>query len=194
MRRSNIRRQRVLTWLVATSLLALTACGSDRPAAQAPPGSPENPLEAKPSSLEGTTSETSRRPSFAELVDDQTNGTAGRDSSNPCALVTKAEAKAIMRADLLDPLVAPQGPTCIYRDRARQSYATLAFQPRSIDVLRRQLRRAQRIEVGGRTGYCGMHGQPMLYLAAGRDRVLSVAAPCPIAARFARHAMKRLDG
>jgi hypothetical protein len=186
---------RLLGWLLGAALVAsFAACGSDDRPAQAPPGSPENPVEAKPSSLEGATSETKQRPSFADLVDRQRGEPTPRDRANPCALVTKAEAKAILQANLIDPVVAPQGPTCIYRDRSGRSFATVAFQPMGIDDLRRQLRRVQRVEVAGQTAYCGMHGQPMLYLGAGTGRVLSVAAPCDVATRFARRAAERLGG
>lgn len=189
------RGRRVLGWLLGAAVVAsLTACGSDDRAVQAPPGSPENPLQAKPSSLEGATSEATRRPSFADLVDRQAATPAGRTRSNPCALVTKAEAKVILQANLLDPVVAPQGPTCIYRDRSGQSFATVAFEPRGMEALRRELRRAQRVDVAGRTAYCGMHGRPILYLPVSSRRVLSVAAPCDIATRFARRAAESLDG
>jgi hypothetical protein len=48
--------------------------------------------------------------------------------------------------------------------------------------------------VTDRTGYCGHFGQDMLYVPLRGDGVLSVAAPCGVAKKFAARAVQRLAG
>lgn len=176
--------------LAAVSAGAVSACGSGD-AAKPPPGSPENPLVAEAPSAAGAGSESATSPGrvgFKELVDDQREQPAGRDDDNPCGLVTKAQARTILGVPLLDPVVAPQGPTCIYRDRSGQSFTTIAIQSLSFKSLRPRIRRLERVAVSGRTAYCGTYGRPMLYLPLSRGRVLSIAAQCETATRLARRA------
>jgi Protein of unknown function (DUF3558) len=176
---------------VAAATLGLAACGSAGEPAQGPPGSPDNPLPAKPSSLEQPTGE-SGRPNFKSLVDRQSDARVREDGSNPCVLVTKAQAQAILGERLLDPVVAPQGPTCIFRDRSGQSFATISLQRVTIDRLRRQTDRLERIVVAGRTAFCGVNGAPVLYVPVAGRRTLTITAQCEVAARFARRAAARL--
>lgn len=187
---------RLIGVMLATACLAgLTACGSGEPQAKASPGTPENPLPATPSSLEGATSETAAKPvepNFKSLVEQQQGVPARQERDNPCALVTKAQAQTILGGRLLDPVVAPQGPTCIYRSRSGERFATIAIQAQRFDDVRAQIRRIERVEVSDHTAYCGMHGQPVLYLPLSGSRLLSVAAPCETAARFARRAAPQL--
>jgi hypothetical protein len=178
--------------LTAAALAGLTACGSDGASSKPAPGTPENPLVAKAPSAGEATSEGAAAPSFDSLVDRQRATGVAHDAANPCALVTKAQAQAILGSKLVDPLVAPQGPTCIYRDRAGRSFATISIQSQDFASLRSQVRRVERVDVANRRAVCGMHGQPTLYLPFSRGRVLSVAAPCDIAARLARRAVPRL--
>ena len=195
-------RARIVSPTGLAGLVLVVAClagcgGSGDKPAKAPPGSPENPVAAQPPSAGETSSEATGKatePNFKSLVDRQSKAPAQRDRDNPCAFVTKAQAQTILGARLLDPLVAPQGPTCIYRNRSGQSFATVAIQSVSFKALRRQVRRVERVAISDRTAYCGMHGQPMLYLPLSGDRVLSVAAPCETAASFARRAAPRLLG
>ena len=181
---------RLRALLAGAAILGLTACGSAEPP-KAAPGTPENPLVAKPSSLEKVTGE-SGRPGFKSLVEDQRDAPVRQDHANPCALVTKAQAQAILRARLLDPVVAPQGPTCIFRDRTGQSFATISLQPVPVDRLRGQTHRLKTVVVADRTAYCGVNGAPVLYLPLAGGRTLSVTAQCEIAKRLARHAVPRL--
>ena len=181
--------------LAVVLVMGLVACGSDENPSKAAPGSPENPLVAKQPRSNGTTSESGAKPpapGYAGLLERQRKEPVERDGNNPCALVTKAQAEAILGAKLVDPVVLPQGPTCIYRNRSSQRFAAISVQAQSFAALRRQLRRAERVDVAGRTAYCGMHGRPMLYLKLSRGRVLSVAAQCDTAARLARRAGARL--
>jgi hypothetical protein len=110
----------------------------------------------------------------------------------PCALVTRAQAQALIGAPILQPLQALQGPTCIYRSRSGTRFVTLAVQTADIRALRSRLRHPRRIAIASRTGYCGTLGHPMLVVGLSSGRVLGVAAPCSLAARFAARALRRL--
>ena len=186
------KRVRLRTLLAGAAILGLTACGSAAEPQTGAPGSPDNPLVAKPSSLEKVTGE-SDQPNFKALVEGQRKAPVQRDRANPCALVTKAQAQASLGTRLLDPLVAPQGPTCIFRDRSGKSFATIALQPVAVDRLRRQTHRLKAVVVADRKAYCGVNGSPVLYLPVAGGRTLSVTAQCEIAKRLASHAVPRLN-
>jgi hypothetical protein len=113
-------------------------------------------------------------------------------TARPCSLVTKSQAQTILGTPIVEPLQAPQGPTCIYRSRSGGRFVTLAVQTASFARLEKQLRSARSVRVAGSTGSCGRYGRPMLYVPLARGRVLSVAAPCDVAARFAARAVARL--
>lgn len=113
-------------------------------------------------------------------------------AAHPCSLVTKAQARVILGAPVVEPLQAPQGPTCIYRSTRGKQFVTLAVQQASLAQLRKQLRASRSVRVAGTTGYCGRSGRPMLYLPVSGSRVLSVAAACNIATRFAAKAAPHL--
>ena len=177
---------------LATVAASLSACGSsDKPAA--PPGSPQNPLVGQRSeaSSEGQ-ARRNQKPGYEALVQRQTK--RPRSRFTPCNLVTRAQARAILGGPVQAPLEAPQGPTCIYRSESGKSFITLAVQTVDFDRLRKQIRRPQTVDVANRAAYCGTYGQPMLYVALTRKRVLSVAAPCSVARQFALRAVARLEG
>ena len=112
--------------------------------------------------------------------------------AHPCSLVTKAQARAILGRPVVEPLQAPQGPTCIYRSTRGKQFVTLAVQEASLAQLRKQLSASRSVRVAGTTGYCGRSGRPMLYLPVSSGHVLSVAAACDIATRFAAKAAPHL--
>lgn len=172
----------VVSLMAAAVLLA--ACG-DAPA----PSSADKPqvgkLERSSESAKG-----SGAPTFEKLVERQSS--TPRSRFTPCSLVTRAQAAAILGAPVLVPREAPQGPTCIYRSRSGDDFITLAVEQLSFAGLKRQQRGERPVEVGERSAFCGANGQPMLYVQLARERVLSVAAPCPVAKRFATRAVARL--
>ena len=179
---------------VLLSLLALLgACGESEPASKPPPGSPENPLVSQ-AEHDGTDPDApgAGRPNYRTLVDRQSGSPAERSSS--CAFVTKRQAQRIVGSDLLDPVEAPQGPTCIYRDRGGTTFITVAVQDGGFGALRDDVRRLRRVSVADRRAYCGVYGAPMLFLPLAGGRVLSVTAQCEVAMQFARRALPRLDG
>jgi hypothetical protein len=110
----------------------------------------------------------------------------------PCTLVTASQAQALMGGPILEPIEAPQGPTCIYRSRSGRNFITLAVQTVDFIQLRSRMRHRRRIEVSDRKGYCGNLGQPVLYIPVSNTHVLSVVAPCALAIRFAARAIGRL--
>jgi hypothetical protein len=188
---------RILVALVLAAAISLLAgCGGDSEGAQAP-GSPENPLRAQTqerTEADGRSNEAAApnagEPGYQKLVDQQSSRPQTRFS--PCNLVTAEQARAIVGGPVEAPLEAPQGPTCIYRSRAGDSFVTLAVQSADFDQLSGELQRRERVDVGEGVAYCGNHGQPTLYARVSASRVLAVGAPCAIARQFAARAVQRL--
>lgn len=189
-----MRRWALVALVIALPAL-LGACGTDDSgsAKKGPPGSPDNPLVSQ-AQRDSTDPDApgSGTPNYRALVDRQSGKPAER--SSPCAFVTKRQAQGIVGSSLLDPVEAPQGPTCIYRDRGGKTFITVALQDGGFGALRDDVRRLRTVSVADRRAYCGVYGSPMLFLPLGGGRVLSVTAQCDVATRFARSAVSRLDG
>jgi hypothetical protein len=183
--------------LLATAGAGLTACGGGD-SRSGPPGSPSNPLRAKttesaaPRSNEAaaTPGGAGSRPGYDELLASQKRHPRSRFT--PCNLVTARQARAILGAPLREPTEAPQGPTCVYRTRAGASFVTVTVQFVAFGGLKRRLHLLQRVDVSRRAAYCGTYGQPLLYVPLSRGRVLTIAAQCSIARRFALLAVRQL--
>jgi hypothetical protein len=175
-------RIRALIPLLALAAL-LSACGADK--ASHPPGSKANPTKGAttPKTASGRSNEASGAQQAAAV---QNAGTA------PCTLVSREQASAILGERVAKPSEAVQGPTCIYR--GRKSFVTVAVQTLDFDKIKPKLGLRQRIEVSNQVAYCGNYGQQMLYVPLSEGRVLSVAAPCPRAKRFAALAVQALNG
>jgi hypothetical protein len=111
---------------------------------------------------------------------------------NPCTLVTRAEAGAILGRPIVGLHQAPQGPTCIYEPRKAKGLVTMAIQLTPFDPKKQPAKNVTSVTLRGHKAYCVKdHGLAMLVpLAAGH--VLRVAAPCPIASGFAAKALARL--
>jgi hypothetical protein len=207
-KRIGVRALGLIAPVLMTALL--TACGAQstpKPAA----GSPQNPLvaqapqdsatagrlnEAAPAATgaagaEGAKPKAAVQPGYQKLVERQ--GSKPRSRFTPCNLVTKAQAGAIVGAPLQDPLEAPQGPTCIYRSQDGKRFVTLAVQSVAFSKLKHQMHKRQQVAVSNKTAFCGMLGQPILYVPLSGRRVLSVAAPCQVARKFAATAVQRLN-
>jgi hypothetical protein len=184
---------------LATSAVVLTACGASNPPPA--PGSPEKPLVAQQTRLgggsptgrsnEASASAAAPKPGYDALLKKQPRHPRSRFT--PCNLVTVAQARAIVGAPMLEPVEAPQGPTCIYRTRNGKSFVSVAVQASDFNKLKPRLRLRQRVAVSNRTAYCGTYGQPMLYVPLSGGRVLSVAAHCAIAKQFAIRAVRQLS-
>lgn len=180
-----MRPRVLLGCLAATALLA--GCGSsDKPAA---PGSPENPLVGKTQ----TASEKRKaaEPGYKTLLKRQDGKPQSRFT--PCGLVTRAQASAIIGEPVQLPFEAPQGPTCVYRTVKGHGLVTLAVQQAEFAKAKANLQQAAKVDLGNRTGLCGQYGQPTLYAPLSHGRMLTVAAPCGIAKRFAARAVRALN-
>lgn len=198
-RRSPIRLLALVA--LAGAGIGVAACGGGSPPPA--PGSPEKPLVAtqptpgggaaggrsNEAAASGTKARTAE-PGYEALLAAQSR--RPRSRFTPCNLVTRRQAQAILGAPMREPIEAAQGPTCIYRSRDGRSFVTLAVQSLDFGRLRPRLRLPRRVRVGDRTAYCGTYGQPMLYVPLPGGRVLSVAARCAIARRFAGRAVRQL--
>lgn len=195
---------RALLVLVALSGV-LAACGGD-PAENVAPGSVANPLVSsheeqgaatkvdraeRSDAAPGSAENSDATPGYAELVERQSS--RPRTRFTPCDLVSRTRAQTILDTPLVEPIEAPMGPTCIYRSRSGKKFVTVAVQRMDFDEVRAELPGRERVTVADRTAYCVRQGQPMLYVPLPDDRVLSIAAPCDVARRFAATAVPRLS-
>ncbi|MDP8910193.1 MAG: DUF3558 domain-containing protein [Chloroflexota bacterium] len=189
------RRSSVLGLILATTApLLLVACdGQSEPSSQQR-GSGGSPIAARATTRAAEPSQPVSRdgagakPDYRSLVDNQRRRSRKRFS--PCDLVKRSDVRAILGEAILEPYEAPQGPTCIFRTRSRGKLVTLAVQAASIAQLKRQLQRVRRTTIGAHRAYCGVLGQPVLYVPLRRHRVLMIAAPCQTARRFASAALR----
>jgi len=190
---------RLLSVLAVVSLGAvLSACGSDAASKTAPKGGPDNPLVGKLAEEtssgrrnEAATSKDTEAPGYKKLLERQTK--KPRSAFTPCNLVSPAQARSILGGPIQAPLEAPQGPTCIYRTKSGSSFVPVAVQSTDLALLKRRMRDPQRIAVSGRSAYCGVLGQPMLYADLADGRVLAIGARCKVARQFAAKAVQRIQ-
>jgi hypothetical protein len=182
--------------LLAACLL-VGACGgqSEPTATKASAGSSDNPLAGKiddgPSPYKSEAAEATPAPGYDKILEQQTE--KPRSEFTPCNLITRKQAQVILGGAVKAPVEAPQGPTCIYRAQDGSSFVTIAVQALELDRARRLLREPSRLDVGGRRGFCGVVGHPTLYLELSKVEVLTVAAPCKVARRFAAQALEQLE-
>lgn len=168
----------------------------EQPANEAPRQADGRPAEApKPRSTktqQGSTALHRSEPMVAPPETPRQHKEQSTSANRPCSLVSKAQARQIIGAPIIDPLEAPQGPTCIYQTASGKPYVTLTVRKTSMAALRDQMRDRREVSVAGRTAYCGTMGGPVLHLPLSDDRVLSLAATCAMAQRFAAAAVERL--
>jgi hypothetical protein len=69
----------------------------------------------------------------------------------------------------------------------------VAFQTLDFDKLKTKVGRPQRVKIAGKVAYCGNYGQQMLYAPLAGGTVLTIAAPCAQAQRFAQAALSGLN-
>jgi hypothetical protein len=139
-------------------------------------------ITGKPAKAQGVTSAPS----------DEVNAT-GAKRVDPCTLVTRAQAHAILKRPVGQPSEAPQGPTCIYTAKGAKNFITLAVDSLAFSKIKPQslLRNRVQLTVAGRTAFCGEAGGQQLIVPLINGKYLAVAAPCPIAVQFAAIALKR---
>jgi hypothetical protein len=113
-------------------------------------------------------------------------------AANPCALVTRSEARAIVGAPIVGQSEAPLGPTCIFRVHGQRPIITLTVERSTLAATARRLKSPQHTAIRGHIAVCGMLGQPMLFVPIGGGRILNVTAPCTMATALAATALTRL--
>jgi hypothetical protein len=179
-------RPRVLLGCLAATALLAGGGSSEKPAA---PGSPENPLVGK--TQQASEKRKAAEPRYKTLLKRQDGKPQSRFT--PCGLVTRAQASAIVGEPVQLPFEAPQGPTCVYRTVKGRGLVTLAVQRAEFAKAKANLQQAAKVDLGSRTGLCGQYGQPTLYAPLSHGRMLTVAAPCGVAKRFAARAVRALN-
>jgi hypothetical protein len=129
----------------------------------------------------------------AGSIDDEVNA-SGAQTIDPCTLVTRAQAQAILGKPISQPVSAPQGPTCIYKASGTARVITLAVESLKFSTVapQSQLRDRLSVTVSGHKAYCGVASGPTMILPLSAGRFLQITAPCPIAATFAAKALPHI--
>ncbi len=191
----------------STAGLALAGCGgssSSKSAATAPAGSAPAAAQTPAGTARGSghgqadTAQTGKAVIAGQPV--QRARSRGGDEPlpiaprgpNPCMLVSRTQAQAILGAPIQSVTEAPLGPTCIFKLQGQEQTVTLAVERMNIASQVHVMKKVQRSTVGGHAAYCGTLGRPMLYLSLSRGRVLNVTAPCGIAQALAAKALPRI--
>ncbi len=157
----------------------------------------QQPRGAGQARVTGDVRPTSRRPVKARaqvgMIDDEVSST-GAKALNPCSLVSRTQAQAILGKPVGQPVDAPQGPTCVYAPRGAKTQVTVAVVATNFSTLKPQahLRDRMSVTVSGRPAYCGVAGSPTMIVPLSTGRYLTVTAPCPIAASFAAKALSHI--
>jgi hypothetical protein len=180
---------------VKTPAAAHDQAASDKPTVKAAPAGSPQAKQAASKQKAATKPEPSRKRDIAsakaQLQKASTSPQQGGSPRSICGLVSPAEASAILGKAVRAPVVAKQGPTCIYRTRGGD-LTTVSVQAAPLRELASHMRNQRDVAVASRAGVCGTLGQPMLYLPVGGRQVLAVTGKCEVARQFASHALPRL--
>jgi hypothetical protein len=122
---------------------------------------------------------------------DDTSPPGQHTGQDPCTLVSKATAQAVVGARILSRFEAPLGPTCIFKV-AHGREITIAVEPVSFSAAVHELGRRERVRVSGRPAVCGTRGMQTLFVSLHSGGVLNVTAPCRVAQRLAAKALARI--
>jgi hypothetical protein len=122
-------------------------------------------------------------------VDNDEIQTTGAKPVKPCKLVTRAEASAILGKGTTAS-ERPQGPTCVYSNAGRT--VTLVVEDNSVKQLRAGARKATKVQVDGKTGWCIKYQSTAVIVGVGGGRVLRADGPCQAGARFVAKALHRI--
>ena len=119
-------------------------------------------------------------------------GATSGSGPNPCELVSRKQAQAIVGTPVATPQEAPLGPTCIYQPRKRTEQITVDVEPLDFAKIRPMIRGAIRVSAANHTVYCGRYGRPTTFVPVAHGNVLNIAAPCAIGIQFAETAIRQL--
>jgi hypothetical protein len=111
-------------------------------------------------------------------------------SAEPCALVTKAEAAAILGEEV-GVTEGRLGPTCIFASDDAKEQVTVVVEPVSLASLRGSAKGASRVQVGGRAGWCLHHDSTSV--AQGPVTLRICPPESGTASQFAEAALGRLE-
>lgn len=111
---------------------------------------------------------------------------------NPCVLVSSAQAGSFTQTSVTV-TEAPLGPTCIYQETGgAKAMVMVDVENASFSHLKPLIKHRSELTILQRAAYCGIYGAPVLYVPLGSTRLLHVAAPCGVAAKFANAALHSL--
>lgn len=132
-----------------------------------------------------------------EINDDNPgNADVGSDpaarESNPCTLVTRAQAQAAIGRPIDAPEEAPLGPTCIYQPVGARTFVTLALETAPFPQIEDHIRDPHRSRVDDHNTYCGLYGGMTTFVPLERGKVLYVTGPCDVGRLLAGDAIPRL--
>ncbi|MGO9961597.1 MAG: hypothetical protein ACLP50_37430 [Solirubrobacteraceae bacterium] len=113
---------------------------------------------------------------------------------NPCRLVDRARARAILGGELVAEREAPLGPTCLFETRHPAQDITMTIELALFHRTVHELHRAASVAIGGFHAACGTLGRQVLYVSLGEERVLTIDAPCEVAKELAVSALTYLHG
>jgi hypothetical protein len=214
-------RHKLRAWLCCTTLFALAAlliaaCGGSSHAssvasstaapdaaggvpASAASHSPGHPHRLSAGRDTVSTGKVIHRPirgtGGSEINDDNPgradSGTGTATGPNPCDLVSKAQAQAIIGAPVASQ-EAPLGPTCIYEARGGKEPITVAVETVAFAKIRPMIHHPTRTIFLGHTLYCGEYGRPTTFVPLAHGQVLNVSASCSLGVRFAEKALSQL--
>lgn len=196
-----------VTTLVLASASLLAACGSSSSTSSTTTSADQNTgirsrahrtTQAHPDPI--TDGVVKHRPQHgtggAEINDDNPGhadvGNQAATGHNPCTLVSRAQAQAILSTAIDSPVEAPLGPTCIYRPAGGSSLITMTVESADFTTISTHIRHRTQLAVGGHTAYCGTYGQPTVFVPLASGRVLTITASCTVGTKFAATALPRL--
>jgi hypothetical protein len=113
----------------------------------------------------------------------------GAKPVEPCRLVTRKEATAILGKGT-KAVERPQGPTCVYTNAGRT--VTLAVEDNSVKQLRKEARKSTKVNLGGKTGWCVKYQSTAVITGISEGRVLRADGPCQAGVRFVTQALHRI--
>jgi hypothetical protein len=114
----------------------------------------------------------------------------GAKPVEPCRLVTRQEAAAILGKGT-KAVERPQGPTCVYANAGRT--VTLAVETNSVKQLRKEARKSTKVDLGGKSGYCVKYQTTAVITGISEGRVLRADGPCQAGVRFVTKALRRIN-
>jgi hypothetical protein len=193
---SHLRARIACVSLLAVTTLTAASCGGSSSGSRATAGAVRDTVTSgtvthRPKEDTGGSEVNDDNPASADSGDSaDTADSPDTADSSPCALVSRAEAQAILGKPIDKPQEAPLGPTCIYQSAggATRDVVTLAIESISPRTLKAQQR--GRFNLVGHTAYCGLYGQTTTFVPLPGGSVLTVAAPCPVGKLFAAAALR----